>query len=63
MQAVLSMVAAGSGISLFPETVTQIISVGIVFKKLTGCRPVLEHSFVWLKNRTLPEMDAFLEMV
>src|SRR5262249_11715210 len=63
VQAVLSMVAAGSGVSLFPETVTQLIGTGIVFRPLAGCDPVLEHSFVSANNRVSSELEAFRKLI
>ena len=63
VQAVLSMVAAGSGVSLFPETVTQLIPTGIVFRRLVGCDPMLEHSFVSANNRLSPELEAFRKLI
>jgi DNA-binding transcriptional LysR family regulator len=63
VQAVLSMVAAGSGVSLVPETVAQLFSVGIVFKRLTDCRPVFEHSFISLKNHLSSDLEAFRKLI
>jgi LysR family transcriptional regulator, benzoate and cis,cis-muconate-responsive activator of ben and cat genes len=63
VQAVLSMVAVGSGISLFPETVTHLISTGVAFRQLIGCDPTLAHSFVFPANRVSPELDAFHNLI
>lgn len=63
VQAVLSMVAVGSGISLFPETVTHLISTGVAFRQLIGCDPRLAHSFVFPVNRVSPELNAFHNLI
>jgi len=48
--AVLTMVAAGQGISLLPEAVSRLIREGVAFRPVKGLRPVLAHTFVY-RNR------------
>ena len=45
--AVLTMVAAGQGISLLPEAVSRLIGKGVAFRPVKGVQPELEHTFVY----------------
>ena len=49
--AVLTMVAAGQGISLLPEAVSRLIREGVAFRPVKGVRPELAHTFVYRKRK------------
>jgi LysR family transcriptional regulator, benzoate and cis,cis-muconate-responsive activator of ben and cat genes len=59
--AVLTMVAAEQGISLLPESVSQLIPQGIVFRPLQGKQPVLEHAFAYRSDKTDASVIEFLK--
>jgi DNA-binding transcriptional LysR family regulator len=63
VQAVLTMVAAGSGMTLVPETVTDLVKGGVEFRPILGKTPVLEHAFVHPKKTNSEALQAFLKLV
>ena len=60
--AVLTMVAAEQGISLLPESVTKLISRGVVFRPLKGQQPLLEHAFAWRSDESHSPIMEFLKL-
>lgn len=63
--AVLTMVAAGQGISLLPAAVRKFITRGVVFRSVSARRrPSLDHTFVYRKNHDgeiLPDFVGLLK--
>src|SRR5260221_2669452 len=47
LQAVLAMVAAGTGIAIASEAVTQMIGRGLAYRMLASRNAVLRRNFVW----------------
>jgi DNA-binding transcriptional LysR family regulator len=47
VQAVLAMVAAGTGIAIASETLTQMLDRGLAYRSLTSRNAVLRRNFVW----------------
>jgi DNA-binding transcriptional LysR family regulator len=47
VQAVLAMVAAGTGIAIASETLTQMIARGLAYRMLASRNAVLRRNFVW----------------
>jgi DNA-binding transcriptional LysR family regulator len=47
VQAVLAMVAAGTGIAIASETLTQMIGRGLAYRLLASRNAVLRRNFVW----------------
>jgi DNA-binding transcriptional LysR family regulator len=47
VQAVLAMVAAGTGIAIASETLTQMIDRGLAYRSLASRNAVLRRNFVW----------------
>jgi DNA-binding transcriptional LysR family regulator len=47
VQAVLAMVAAGTGIAIASETLTQMLDRGLAYRGLTSRNAVLRRNFVW----------------
>lgn len=54
--AVLTMVAAGQGISLLPQSVSRLVGEGVVFIPLSGRQPRLEHGFAYRDTSGSPEL-------
>jgi LysR family transcriptional regulator, benzoate and cis,cis-muconate-responsive activator of ben and cat genes len=61
--AILTMVAAGSGITLVPQTVQHLISKGVVFRELPSPKPVLLHTFGYRARHLTKALEDFLSMV
>jgi DNA-binding transcriptional LysR family regulator len=47
VQAVLAMVAAGTGITVASETLTQMLDLGLAYRTLASRNAVLRRNFVW----------------
>jgi DNA-binding transcriptional LysR family regulator len=60
--AVLTMVAAGSGVSLVPESATHLVSDGVCFRKLPKPRFELRHVFAYRREEGRPELGHFLAL-
>lgn len=62
--AVLTMVAAGQGVSLLPTTVCKFLTRGVVFRPIAGRpQPSLEHTFVHSKKQTSPALTDFVVLL
>jgi DNA-binding transcriptional LysR family regulator len=61
--AVLTMVAAGSGVTLVPQTVRHLISKGVVFRELPSPKPVLVHTFGYRSGPLARAVDDFLAIL
>lgn len=58
--AVLTMIAAQQGISLLPESVSRLVHPGVVFCKVKGPIPMLEHAFVYRTDKKNQLISDFL---
>ncbi len=62
--AVLTMVAAGQGISLLPTAMHRFLSAGVVFRPMAGRRrPSLDHTFVYKKAATGKALADFVALL
>ncbi len=61
--AILTMVAAGNGVTMVPRAVTHLISKGVVFRKLPAPQPQLEHTFAYPARKSSAALDAFLKLL
>lgn len=61
--AILTMVAAGSGITMVPQSVTHLISKGVVFRNLPAPQPVLHHVFAHPSGEISTALEAFLKLL
>lgn len=60
---ILSLVAAGIGVSLFSASVRNLHREGIVYTTLTASKREVELSLVWRRDESLPILRVFLEVV
>jgi DNA-binding transcriptional LysR family regulator len=63
LQTILSLVAAGMGVTLVPESVTQMGSRGVVFKRLPDPPPTVEIAVAWRRYDASEVLQAFLDVV
>jgi DNA-binding transcriptional LysR family regulator len=59
VQAVLAMVAAGTGIAITSETLTQMIDRGLAYRALTSRNAVLRRNFVWRSDANSEALKVF----
>jgi LysR family transcriptional regulator, benzoate and cis,cis-muconate-responsive activator of ben and cat genes len=61
--AILTMVAAGSGVTMVPQSVTHLISKGVVFRSLPSPQPMLHHAFAHPSGEISAPLAAFLKLL
>ena len=61
--AILTMVAAGNGITLIPQSVRHLLTKGICFRKLPVPEPILHHTFAYQNNCASYPLKAFLALL
>lgn len=59
---VMSLVAAGMGVSLVPSSLEQIVPPGAMFRPLSGDVPVLEAGIAWNPERASRAVRVILEL-
>jgi len=63
LQTILNLVAAGMGVTLVTESVTQMGSRGVVFKRLPEPAPTIEIAQAWCRDDRSEILHAFLDVV
>ena len=61
--AVLTMVAAGQGISVLPESLSRWLGVGVVFKNMHESKAMLTHAFACRRGDRGSELREFARML
>ena len=62
MHTIVSLVAAGMGISLVPLSIKNIRSQGVVYRKLEGAEVLTEMAVAWLRNSRSTIVQNFLQV-
>jgi DNA-binding transcriptional LysR family regulator len=62
MQTIISLVAAGFGVSLVPESVGHVDRAGVAFRPITGPTTTIELAIAWRAGVHSAVRDAFLEI-
>ncbi len=63
-QIIISLVAAGFGVSLAPQSLAPIAEqAGVVYRELIDPTPQVEFNVVWRRNDASPILHAFLDTV
>jgi DNA-binding transcriptional LysR family regulator len=63
MQTIVSLVSAGMGIALVPQSVSNLKRPGVEYKPLAGKTPVVETGLAWRRDNASPVLRAFLELL
>jgi len=63
VQAVLAMVAAGTGIAIVSETLTRMLDRGLVYRMLASRGAVLRRNFVWRANADSEALGVFNDVL
>ena len=66
MQTIISLVSAGIGIALVPESILSLGRPGVCYRKLraapAGARPALEVGIAWRADHVPPVLQRFIEL-
>ncbi len=62
MHTIVSLVAAGMGVSLVPLSMKNIRSQGVIYRELEGVAPVTEMAIAWLRTSHSTLVQNFLEV-
>jgi DNA-binding transcriptional LysR family regulator len=62
MQTIISLVSAGIGMALVPESVMSLKRPGVRYRKLRGSRPALEVGLAWRADQASPVLKRFVEL-
>jgi DNA-binding transcriptional LysR family regulator len=61
MQTIISLVSAGIGMALVPESIMSLRRPGVRYRKLRGSRAVLEVGLAWRTDNASPVLQRFVE--
>lgn len=61
--AVLTMVAAGQGVSVLPESLSRWLGLGVVFKNILEPKAMLTHAFAFRRGDRGHELQEFARML
>ncbi|KND60451.1 Transcriptional regulator [Candidatus Burkholderia verschuerenii] len=63
MQTIVSLVSAGMGVALVPESLRHLRRTGVVYRPLLGAGPAVETGLVWRRAEVSPVLAGFIEIV
>ncbi|SDC69262.1 LysR family transcriptional regulator [Paraburkholderia lycopersici] len=63
MQTIVSLVSAGMGVALVPQSLRHLRRTGVVYQPLAGPVPAIETGLVWRSAGVSPVLAAFIEIV
>ena len=63
MQTIVSLVAAGMGVALVPQSVQNLVRAGVVYRPLEERTPGIEIAALWRERDRSPVLRAFLDVV
>jgi DNA-binding transcriptional LysR family regulator len=62
MQTIVSLVSAGMGIALVPQSVSNLTRPGVEYRILRGKTPLVEIGLAWRRDNASPVLHAFLNL-
>lgn len=62
MQTIVSLVSAGMGIALVPQSVANLKRPGVAYRALRGKAPQVEVGLAWRRDNASPVLQAFLNL-
>jgi DNA-binding transcriptional LysR family regulator len=63
MQTIVSLVSAGMGVALVPQSLRNLRRTGVVYRPLAESVPVIETGLVWRTDEVSPVLAGFIEIV
>jgi DNA-binding transcriptional LysR family regulator len=62
MQTIVSLVSAGMGLALVPQSVSNLMRPGVEYRALAGATPLVELGLAWRRDNLSPVLRGFLEL-
>jgi DNA-binding transcriptional LysR family regulator len=62
MQTIVSLVSAGMGIALVPQSVGNLRRSGVEYRPLVQTTPLVETGLAWRRDNTSPVLKGFLDL-
>ncbi len=62
MQTIISLVSAGMGVALVPESIMSLKRPGVAYRRLRGARPVLEVGLAWRQDNPSAVLKRFVAL-
>ncbi|WP_256258856.1 LysR substrate-binding domain-containing protein, partial [Burkholderia ubonensis] len=63
MQTIVSLVSAGMGVALVPQSLRNLRRTGVVYRPLADGAPVVETGLVWRTGDVSPVLAGFIDIV
>ncbi|CAG9229358.1 HTH-type transcriptional regulator IlvR [Paraburkholderia tropica] len=63
MQTIVSLVSAGMGVALVPQSLRHLRRTGVVYRPLAQAVPTIKTGLVWRAEEVSPVLAAFIEIV
>ncbi|PCE31915.1 LysR substrate-binding domain-containing protein [Burkholderia ubonensis] len=63
MQTIVSLVSAGMGVALVPQSLRNLRRTGVVYRPLADVAPVVETGLVWRTGDVSPVLAGFIDIV
>ncbi len=63
MQTIVSLVSAGMGIALVPQSVSNLKRPGVEYRALKEASPKVEFGLAWRRDNASPVLSAFIELM
>ncbi|MBV6324880.1 LysR family transcriptional regulator [Duganella violaceipulchra] len=63
MQTIVSLVSAGMGIALVPQSVSNLMRTGVEYRALRDATPLVETGLAWRRDNASPVLRGFLELL
>ncbi|KVG66299.1 LysR substrate-binding domain-containing protein [Burkholderia pseudomultivorans] len=63
MQTIVSLVSAGMGVALVPQSLRNLRRTGVAYRPLAGEAPVVETGLVWRTGDVSPVLAGFIDVV
>jgi len=63
MQTIVSLVSAGMGIALVPQSVSNLMRPGVEYRSLADATPLVETGLAWRRDNASPVLSGFLDLL
>jgi DNA-binding transcriptional LysR family regulator len=63
MQTIVSLVSAGMGMALVPQSVSNLMRPGVEYRALADTGPLVETGLAWRRDNASPVLRGFLELL
>ena len=63
MQTIVSLVSAGMGMALVPQSVCNLMRPGVEYRALADPTPMVETGIAWRRDNASPVLQGFLELL